>query len=184
MSLVGAARVDKKLIAHLSHGGEIEDSISAMLVAQLIRESLENEAIGRAVRHHGLPNELLAEIYTTSFDALLPDPLIRHGIAPILVPSLIFIDQNFLPKLLDHWVSSAYGIHDAGIKNSIIVDAAVEFIVGLRDAAETQCKVLPWPKLDSPTFEQLERKNGAGCLGMLCILGSLGIGALAAFNYA
>lgn len=184
MSLVGAARVDKKLIAHLSHGGIIHDSIGVMLVAQLIRESLENDAIGQAVKHHGLTNELLAEIYTTSFDTLLPEPLIRHGIAPILVPSLIFIDQNFLPRLLDHWVSSAYGVHDADIKNSIIVGAAVEFIVGLRDAAEGQGKILPWPKLDSPTFEQLECKKGSGCLGLLCILGGVGFGALAAMNYA
>ncbi len=73
MSLVGAARVDKKLIAHLSHGGDIDDSVSSMLVTQLIRESLENKNIGHAVRHHGFSNELLANIYTRSFDALLPD---------------------------------------------------------------------------------------------------------------
>lgn len=67
MSLVGAARVDKKLIAHLSHGGDIDDAVSSMLVTQLIRESLENEKIARAVRHHGLSNELLVDIYKESF---------------------------------------------------------------------------------------------------------------------
>jgi len=157
MSLVGAARIDKKLIAHLSHGGDIDDAVSSMLVTQLIRESLENEKIGHAVRHHGFSNELLADIYKTSFDALLPEPLIRHGIAPILVPSLLFIDEKFLPRIMDQWVSSAYRVNDEELKKAIIVDAAVDFIVGLRDAAEGQGKIKPWPAMDSPTLEQLER---------------------------
>lgn len=182
MSLVGAARVDKKLIAHLSHGGEIDDSLGKMLVTQLIRESMESEKISRAVKHHGISNDILIEIYESSIDALLPEPLIRHG-GPILVPSLLFIDEKILPRVLDKWVSESSYIYDTEIKNAMIVHSAIEFIVGLRDAAEAQGKTLPWPMLNSPTFEQLETGKGAGCLGLLCIIGGLGYGAINAFNY-
>lgn len=183
MSLVGAARVDKKLIAHLSHGGDIDDAVSSMLVTQLIRESLENEKIARAVRHHGLSNELLVDIYKESFEELLPDPLIRHGVAPILVPSLLFIDSTFLPRVLDMCITSAGAISSQEIRNRIIAQSAVEFIVGLRDTAETQGKIKPWPATDSPTLEQLERGKGAGCLGVLIMLLSLGGVTFAALNY-
>lgn len=183
MSLVRAARVDKKLIAHLSHGGDIDDPMSSLLVTELIRESLENEKIGRAVRHHGLSNKLLVDIYKESFEELLPDPLIRHGIAPILVPSLLFIDATYLPRVLDMCVTSTGAVSSQEIRNRMIVQSAVDFIVGLRDTAEAQGKIKQWPMLDSPTLDKLERTKGGGCLGLVLLFASLGGGAIAALNY-
>jgi len=182
MSLVGAARVDKKLIAHLSHGGDVGDSVSSILITQLIRESLENAKIGAAVRHHGISNDLLASIYRSSIEELLPEPMIRHGIAPILVPSLIFIDENFLPRLIDHWVSTAQFTQDVVLRSKIIEDTAVEFIVGLRDTADSQGKVMPWPMVESPTLEKLEGRGG--CFGLILMLASLTLGTVAALKYA
>jgi hypothetical protein len=183
MSLSGAARVDKKIIAHLSYGGDIYDTTGEMLVSQLISESLENTNIGNAVRNYGLSNKFLEVIYSSSIEELLPEPLIKHGIVPILVPSLLFIDQNMLPRILGHWIDSASGIYDLEIKDEVIRQTAIDFIVGLRDAADSKGKLLPWPKSDSPTLEQLEQNQGSGCLSIICILGILGVGVLTAINY-
>ena len=80
-------------------------------------------------------------------------------------------------------ITSAGAISSQEIRNRIIAQSAVEFIVGLRDTAETQGKIKPWPATDSPTLEQLERGKGAGCLGVLIMLLSLGGVTFAALNY-
>ncbi len=183
MSIINAAKLDKKLIAHLSHGGDIDDAMSSLLITELVRESLENVKIARAVRHHGLSNEILVGIYRESFKELLPCPLISHG-GPILAPSLLFIDDTYLPKVLDLCVSQANimrGIIDSqDFSKNIIIQTAVDFIVGLRDHGASKGKIMPWPQLNSPTLDNLERKKGcgAGCLGLFLFLASLGGGAI------
>ena len=104
MSLRKVAIIDKQIIAHLAHGGELRDPMGISLVHGLLRESLENKKIAHAVKFHDISKDLLCEIYISGYENILGSPLIErsplieHGGVPILVPSLLFLDDINFPS--------------------------------------------------------------------------------------
>lgn len=125
MSLRKAARIDKKIIAHLTHGGSITDVVAESLISGLLRESLENKAIANAVAFHRIPVSLLVRVYQESFQELLPSPLIRHGNI-ILVPSLPFIDEDNFPIILDTLCGLSKFSPDNPLSEEMFVTVAVQ----------------------------------------------------------
>jgi hypothetical protein len=181
MSLVKAARADKKIIAHLVHGGSIEDSVAHTLITGLLRESLENKAIANAVAFHRIPVELLVRAYQESFLELLPHPLIRHGTI-ILVPSLPFIDEDNFPMMLDGVCSVANYSPDNLLSEDAFVAVMVHQAKTMRDLAAKQGRVEVWPPADFPTLPEIVRQQQTGCLGCLGvivfgIIGAIGLTA-------
>lgn len=168
------AKEDKRIIAHLSHGGSVYNQEGRILIAGLIRESLKNQKIASAVARHQISNNLLVRIYQQGYETLLPSPAIMHG-TPCLVPSLPFMDEDHFPGLLDHCVTSAYSAQDDEEREQLIIDIAANSMRMARDHAERQGRVLAWPIEDWPTLEQLSKKT-TGCLPIIVFGFLAGVG--------
>ena len=168
MSLRKVAIIDKQIITHLAHGGELRDPMGISLVHGLLRESLENKKIAHAVKFHDISKDLLCEIYISGYENILGSPLIEHGGMPILVPSLLFLDDINFPSILD----SFYMNCNESNKNEMILYNSSYFLTGLQEKAALMGRSLAWPPENWPTLMQLKRRGtGCGCLPIVTVGG-------------
>jgi hypothetical protein len=163
MSLLQAARIDKQIIAHLTYGGSLRDSVGLSLVNGFLRESLQNSIILETVKYHNITKELLREIYISGYENIPGSPLIEHGGAPILIPSLIFIDDINFPTVFDSIVLN-FCIEN---EKEMIIQQGIEFFNHLQGMASIQGTDMSWPPDDWPTLSQfklMQQRKGCGCL--------------------
>lgn len=93
MGMLKVRACDLEIQQHLRTSKDITDEAGSELARKIAYESLQMKKCSAAARKYGLDGTALAEIYQSIISAMMPEPLIRHG-GPILVPSLIFMDDS------------------------------------------------------------------------------------------
>lgn len=91
--------LDKRVMNHLSRGGDVYDDVGRQLVAKFVNEALKNSLIREAMHRYKIDANDLCVIYAESIDSLMPNPCIESG-GPMLAGSLAFIEPFRIESFL------------------------------------------------------------------------------------
>lgn len=101
MSTWNVPRVDKRIIRHIGSGGSIRDPQGRALVAELVGEAIKDKKIATACMRYGLQKSELELIYTEMLESLGHNCATTMGGVIILIPSLVFTDDDRFPALAE-----------------------------------------------------------------------------------
>ena len=107
------------------------------LVLGLVNAALEMDRVREQADLHGLDRMLLCRIYLRSLRALMPRPAIRHGGPPILVPSLVFMDDDRIAETFGLFTFDVDESLSAEDREEQIVENACEVTERIRATAES-----------------------------------------------
>lgn len=132
MGMMAISLADTDLIAHLRNGGNIEDDVSLGLIDKIVANTLANPSAGGIAQRAGLTAGHLRRIYISATQAIMPDPVIRHG-KTIITTSLVFQDFDQFSSFVQLITSG--GTLDPESSLEEITQRAASTVFNLREAA-------------------------------------------------
>ncbi len=153
-TMLKVSLLDKSIIEALRRSANPFDPEIDQLALRIAHFCYSDPMVRFACEASGIEPRPLQEIYVQMLDAVMPDPVIRHG-GQILVPTLVFMDRKRFPDFLR--MISNFGLLSADTDLPAIYELAREHSCGLRDAA--------WAKRGPVSL--VEGRSGSGCMLIL-----------------
>lgn len=108
MGSVSINLAEKRLLKHLSSGGQPHDEVGAALVARFATKVWGDSSVAPALREHGVTLDELAGLYGVVLADLMPEPWMNVG-GPLLVPTQWFMEPYRIESLLIETTRDAAG---------------------------------------------------------------------------
>lgn len=163
---------EKRLIEHLSLGGDVDDLSGRNLVVRQIQAAWNDEEIRAICNQHRFIMEDLCQIYAACIDAFMPNPCIMCG-GMMLTPTLFLLEAWRLRENLNVVARHSVEISPDGrledFKQGMI--AACQGVQDAHNAAHgvAPFKITPAGGLNIKAVDA-DVRSGCGCLSVIVFL--------------
>lgn len=123
MGAIQISIAEKRLLQHLSLGGNVTDSVGRELVTKFISVAYQDAEISKIARDHGISMNDACILYASMIQCLMPNPCIETG-GLLLTPTLFFMEPFRFTGLASEISSRTSGMDEAGRREKMIALAA------------------------------------------------------------
>ena len=172
-------KYEQLLIKHLSLGGDVRDLTGKNLVGQQVLAVWDEKGIRDTCAAHSITMEDFCQIYAVCIERLMPNPCIKSGGPPMLVPTLFLLEDWRIRELfasIAKWTAGSQ--RDQRIedyKEGMV--AAARQVQNAHNAARgpAQFIITPGPGLPVSAADPVNRLRGCGCTSMILVCLAVGL---------